>query len=59
MVDRLFYGGDLDVLRSGSLYVYCDPTASHNLKAFLHSIFGPTPFQNESRRRCARSGSRR
>ncbi|MGK7870858.1 DNA methyltransferase [Falsiroseomonas sp. E2-1-a20] len=32
---------------SGSLYLHCDPTASHYLKLLLDSIFGPTAFQNE------------
>jgi len=32
---------------TGSLYLHCDPTASHYLKALLDSIFGPTLFQNE------------
>jgi len=32
---------------TGSLYLHCDPTASHYLKALLDSVFGPTLFQNE------------
>ena len=36
------------VLRStGSLYLHCDPTASHYLKLILDSIFGPRNFRNE------------
>lgn len=36
------------VLRhSGSLYLHCDPTASHYLKLLLDSVFGPTNFRNE------------
>ena len=36
------------VLKStGSLYLHCDPTASHYLKIVLDSIFGPKRFQNE------------
>lgn len=31
----------------GSLYLHCDPTASHYLKIILDSIFGPTRFRNE------------
>ena len=31
---------------TGSLYLHCDPTASHCLKLLLDSIFGPTRFQN-------------
>jgi adenine specific DNA methylase Mod len=32
---------------SGSLYLHCDPTASHYLKIILDGIFGPECFQNE------------
>jgi site-specific DNA-methyltransferase (adenine-specific) len=32
---------------TGSLYLHCDPTASHYLKAVLDAVFGPTNFQNE------------
>jgi adenine specific DNA methylase Mod len=32
---------------TGSLYLHCDPTASHYLKMLLDSIFGPTNFRNE------------
>ncbi len=32
---------------TGSLYLHCDPVASHYLKTLLDSIFGPTNFQNE------------
>jgi DNA modification methylase len=36
------------VLRqTGSLYLHCDPTASHYLKIILDAIFGPTKFRNE------------
>jgi DNA modification methylase len=36
------------VLRpNGSLYLHCDPTASHYLKLLLDSIFGPGCFTNE------------
>lgn len=36
------------VLKStGSLYLHCDPTASHYLKIMLDSIFGPTNFRSE------------
>lgn len=36
------------VLRStGSLYLHCDPTASHYLKLLLDAIFGATAFRNE------------
>ncbi|MCX5671856.1 MAG: DNA methyltransferase [Planctomycetota bacterium] len=32
---------------TGSLYLHCDPTASHYLKLLLDAIFGPTTFRNE------------
>ena len=32
---------------TGSLYLHCDPTASHYLKALLDAIFGQANFQNE------------
>ena len=32
---------------TGSLYLHCDPTASHYLKVVLDTIFGPTCFINE------------
>lgn len=32
---------------TGSLYLHCDPTASHYLKLVLDQIFGPKNFQNE------------
>ena len=32
---------------TGSLYLHCDPTASHYLKIVLDSIFGPVNFVNE------------
>jgi len=32
---------------TGSLYLHCDPTASHYLKIVLDAIFGPTCFRNE------------
>lgn len=36
------------VLRpTGSLYLHCDPTASHYLKVILDSVFGPQNFRNE------------
>jgi site-specific DNA-methyltransferase (adenine-specific) len=31
----------------GSLYLHCDPTASHYLKIILDGIFGATNFRNE------------
>jgi site-specific DNA-methyltransferase (adenine-specific) len=32
---------------TGSLYLHCDPTASHYLKIILDTIFGPNNFVNE------------
>jgi site-specific DNA-methyltransferase (adenine-specific) len=32
---------------TGSLYLHCDPTASHYLKLVLDQIFGPVNFRNE------------
>lgn len=33
--------------QTGSLYLHCDPTASHYLKILLDGIFGPKRFRNE------------
>lgn len=33
--------------KTGSLYLHCDPTASHYLKILLDAIFGPKRFVNE------------
>jgi DNA modification methylase len=36
------------VLKSdGSIYLHCDPTASHYLKMLMDAVFGPDNFQNE------------
>ncbi len=32
---------------TGSLYLHCDPTASHFLKILLDTVFGPRSFRNE------------
>jgi adenine specific DNA methylase Mod len=32
---------------TGSLYLHCDPTASHHLKIILDTIFGADQFRNE------------
>jgi DNA modification methylase len=32
---------------TGSLYLHCDPTASHYLKMLLDAVFGPQSFVNE------------
>lgn len=33
--------------QTGSIYLHCDPTASHYLKLLMDSIFGPMNFRNE------------
>lgn len=36
------------VLKStGSIYLHCDPTASHYLKMLMDAVFGPSCFMNE------------
>lgn len=36
------------ILKStGTLYLHCDPTASHYLKILLDAVFGPVNFRNE------------
>ena len=32
---------------TGSIYLHCDPTASHYLKLLMDAVFGPVFFQNE------------
>ena len=32
---------------TGSIYLHCDPTASHYLKLLLDAVFGPENFRNE------------
>jgi DNA modification methylase len=32
---------------TGSIYLHCDPTASHYLKMLMDSVFGPVNFRNE------------
>ncbi len=32
---------------TGSIYLHCDPTASHYLKLLLDAVFGPENFLNE------------
>lgn len=46
---------------TGSLYLHCDPTASHYLKLVLDAVFGPTNFRNEIiwKRSSAHSSSKR
>jgi len=33
--------------QTGSIYLHCDPTASHYLKIVMDSVFGPDKFRNE------------
>ncbi len=46
---------------TGSLYLHCDPTASHYLKLLLDAVFGPEHFRNEIvwRRTTAHSSAKR
>jgi DNA modification methylase len=37
----------LALKETGSLYLHCDPTASHYLKLLLDAVFGPTKFRSE------------
>jgi site-specific DNA-methyltransferase (adenine-specific) len=32
---------------TGSIYLHCDPTASHYLKMLMDAVFGPLAFRNE------------
>jgi site-specific DNA-methyltransferase (adenine-specific) len=32
---------------TGSIYLHCDPTASHYLKMLMDAVFGPAGFRNE------------
>jgi DNA modification methylase len=32
---------------TGSIYLHCDPTASHYLKMLMDAVFGPVHFRNE------------
>ena len=46
---------------TGSLYLHCDPTASHYLKVLLDAVFSPKSFKNEVawKRTGAHSASKR
>lgn len=33
--------------QTGSIYLHCDPTASHYLKMLMDAVFGPLYFRNE------------
>jgi DNA modification methylase len=45
---------------TGSIYLHCDPTASHYLKMLMDAVFGPRNFRNEIawRRTSAHSDSK-
>jgi site-specific DNA-methyltransferase (adenine-specific) len=46
---------------TGSIYLHCDPTASHYLKLVLDAVFGPDHFSNEIiwKRTTAHSGAQK
>ena len=46
---------------TGSVYLHCDPTASHYLKILMDAVFGPLFFRNEIiwKRTSAHSGAKR
>jgi DNA modification methylase len=46
---------------TGSIYLHCDPTASHYLKMLMDAVFGPANFHNEIiwKRTGAHSAARR
>ena len=46
MVERLAYMKPI-LKPTGSIYLHCDPTASHYLKVLMDGIFGHTNFRNE------------
>lgn len=46
MADRLALLYDL-LKETGSIYLHCDPTASHYLKCIMDEIFRPENFRNE------------
>ena len=45
---------------TGSIYLHCDPTASHYLKMLMDAVFGPASFRNEIiwKRTSAHSGAK-
>lgn len=46
MVERLLYMKTL-LRPTGSIYLHCDPTASHYIKVMMDGIFGHQNFRNE------------
>lgn len=60
MVQRLLYMKS--ILRpAGSIYLHCDPTASHYIKVMMDGIFGHNNFRNEIiwKRTTAHGGSKK
>jgi DNA modification methylase len=60
MVQRLLYMKSL-LRPTGSIYLHCDPTASHYIKVMMDGIFGHERFRNEIiwRRTTAHSSAKR
>lgn len=60
MVERLLYMKTL-LRPTGSIYLHCDPAASHYIKIMMDGIFGHENFQNEIvwKRTSAHSGAKR
>jgi DNA modification methylase len=60
MVERLLYMKTL-LRPNGSIYLHCDPAASHYIKVMMDGIFGHQNFQSEIiwKRSFAHSGARR
>ena len=60
MVQRLLYMKSI-LKTTGSIYLHCDPTASHYIKVMMDGIFGHNNFRSEIiwKRTSAHSGSKR
>lgn len=60
MVQRLLYMKTI-LKPNGSIYLHCDPTASHYIKVMMDGIFGHQNFRNEIiwKRTSAHSGAKR
>lgn len=60
MVERLLWMKPL-LKDTGSIYLHCDPTASHYIKVMMDGIFGHQNFRNEViwKRTSAHSGAKR
>ena len=46
MVERLVWMEDI-LKPTGSIYLHCDPTASHYIKIMIDGVFGQENFRNE------------